>query len=75
MLPFILRDVTLAGANSVDAPRALRERAWAALAAESDLALLDDMTTTIGLGETIPYAQRILAGQVRGRTVVDPRRD
>lgn len=75
VLPFILRDVTLAGANSVDAPRALRERAWAALAAESDLALLDDMTTTIGLGETIPYAQRILAGQVRGRTVVDPRRD
>ena len=74
VMPFILRDVTLSGANSVDAPRALRERAWGALASELDLAHLDAMTTTIGLGEAIPYAAEILAGRVRGRTVVDVNR-
>lgn len=71
VLPFILRGVTLAGVNSVEAPPALRERAWDALARELDPDLLDSMTTSIGLGETIPYAPRILAGEVRGRTVVD----
>ena len=29
------------------------------------------MTTCIGLAETIGYAEQILAGQVRGRTVVE----
>ncbi|MBB5750288.1 MDR family oxidoreductase [Micrococcus sp. TA1] len=69
--PFILRGVTLTGANSVFAPQALRQRAWTALADELDLDQLDRMTTTIGLAETIPYAQQILAGRTRGRTVVD----
>lgn len=71
VLPFILRGVTLAGVNSVDAPLALRQRAWDALAAELDLEQLDSLTSTIGLSETIETAQRILAGGVRGRTVVD----
>jgi acrylyl-CoA reductase (NADPH) len=69
--PFILRGVTLIGANSVHAPRAVRQRAWDALADELDLEMLDRMTTTIGLADTIPYAQEILAGRTRGRTVVD----
>lgn len=71
VLPFILRGVTLTGANSVNAPRALRERAWRALADRLELEKLDALTTTIGLAETIPYAEKILAGQTRGRTVVD----
>ncbi|WMY79141.1 MDR family oxidoreductase [Citricoccus sp. I39-566] len=69
--PFILRGVTLTGANSVKAPRSLRQRAWDALAEELDLDQLDAMTTTIGLEDTIPYAEQILAGRTRGRTVVD----
>lgn len=69
--PFILRGVTLTGANSVYAPQSLRQRAWTALAEELDLGQLDAMTTTIGLAETIPYAHEILAGRTRGRTVVD----
>jgi len=72
VMPFILRAVTLTGANSVDTPRPLRERAWAALADELDLESLDAMTTTIGLSETLAYADEILAGRVRGRTVVLP---
>ncbi|MGD8193578.1 MDR family oxidoreductase [Herbiconiux sp. P18] len=72
VLPFILRSVTLTGANSVEAPRALRERAWAALAAELDLGLLDSLTTTIALDDALATAERILEGRVRGRTVVLP---
>ncbi len=74
VLPFILRGVTLTGANSVDAPRALRQRAWDALASEIDRELLDGMTETIGLGDALAYADEILAGLVRGRTVVDVNR-
>lgn len=71
VLPFILRSVTLTGANSVDAPRPLRQRAWDALADELDLAQLDAMTSAIGLADTVPYAADILSGRTRGRTVVD----
>ncbi|HJB09432.1 MAG TPA: oxidoreductase [Candidatus Brachybacterium merdavium] len=71
VLPFILRGITLAGVNSVEAPLPLRERAWEALARELDTELLDSITTSIGLSEVIPYAERILSGGVRGRTVVD----
>ena len=69
--PFILRGVTLRGVDSVMAPMAARERAWDALAQELDLKRLARMTPTIGLAEAIPAAERILAGQVRGRLVVD----
>jgi acrylyl-CoA reductase (NADPH) len=72
VLPFILRSVTLTGANSVDAPRSLRERAWEALAAELDLGLLDSLTTTVALDDALPVAERILEGRVRGRSVVLP---
>ncbi|AXK44301.1 MDR family oxidoreductase [Brachybacterium saurashtrense] len=71
VLPFILRGVTLAGINSVECPLPLRERAWDALARELDLDLLDSMTTGIGLSEVIDHAAPLLAGQVRGRTVVE----
>ena len=74
VMPFILRSVTLTGANSVEAPAALREQAWAALANELDGELLDSMTTTIGLSDVIAAGARILAGSIRGRTVVDVRR-
>ncbi|MCU1421794.1 MAG: NADPH:quinone dehydrogenase [Microbacteriaceae bacterium] len=74
VLPFILRAVTLTGINSVYAPKALREEAWARLATDLDLGLLDGMTTTIGLSEAIGYSSRLLDGAVRGRTVVDVRR-
>jgi acrylyl-CoA reductase (NADPH) len=71
VMPFILRGVTLAGINSVEAPRALRQDAWSRLARDLDPRLLDTMTSTIGLEEVAGAAERILAGQIRGRTVVD----
>ena len=41
VLPFILRGITLTGINSVYASRAQREEAWARLATDLDLGLLD----------------------------------
>ncbi|THF64629.1 oxidoreductase [Pseudothauera nasutitermitis] len=72
--PFILRGVTLAGVDSVMAPRDLRLQAWQRLARDLDVALLDAITSEIGLSETIDTAPRLLAGQVRGRVVVDVNR-
>ena len=71
--PFILRGVTLAGINSVYVPSEVRAQAWGRLA-ELDLAKLDAMTEEIGLAEAIVVAPKILAGQVRGRLVVDVNR-
>jgi acrylyl-CoA reductase (NADPH) len=73
VLPFILRGVTLAGVNSVDAPRELREQAWARLAADLDLDRLDALTEEVGLAGAMELAEPILRGRVRGRTVVDVR--
>jgi acrylyl-CoA reductase (NADPH) len=73
VMPFILRAVTLIGINSVDAPLAAREEAWALLAIELDTELLDDMTTVIPLAEAVGRSDAILSGHVRGRTVVEVR--
>ncbi|OUL98052.1 acrylyl-CoA reductase (NADPH) [Variovorax sp. JS1663] len=69
--PFILRGVTLAGIDSVQAPMARRLAAWQRLAAELPAEVLEANTETIGLGDVIALAPRLLAGQVRGRVVVD----
>ncbi len=69
--PFILRGVTLYGIDSVMAPKALREQAWARLAHDLDLAKLDSLVREIGLSEAIAAGSDILAGKVRGRLVVD----
>ena len=69
--PFILRGVTLAGIDSVMAPRAVREAAWARLAQDLDTAQLERMTREVGLADAIGLGNEILAGQVRGRVVVN----
>lgn len=68
--PFILRNVALLGVDSVQAPMALRQKAWERLATDLDAGHLRAMTRTIGLDELIPTAADVLAGKVRGRTVV-----
>jgi acrylyl-CoA reductase (NADPH) len=69
--PFILRSVTLAGVDSVMAPRARRDRAWQLLAQHLDRAKLDAMTREVPLAGAFDVAREILAGQVRGRVVVN----
>lgn len=73
VMPFILRGVTLAGINSVEAPRKLREEAWRRLAHDLDLGLLDELTATVPLAGALDVATEMLAGRTHGRTVVDVR--
>jgi acrylyl-CoA reductase (NADPH) len=68
--PFILRGITLAGIDSVMAPLPLREQAWARLARDLDPALLETMVEEVTLDGAVAAAQRLMAGQVRGRIVV-----
>ena len=72
--PFILRGVTLAGINSVTQPKAKRVEAWNRLARDLDFDLLPLISHEIGLSEAIEAAPRLLAGQLRGRVVVDVNR-
>ncbi|NWB98713.1 oxidoreductase [Pseudomonas gingeri] len=72
--PFILRGVTLAGINSVTQPRSQRIVAWDRLAKDLDLELLALISQEVSLSEALEIAPRLLAGQVRGRVVVDVNR-
>jgi acrylyl-CoA reductase (NADPH) len=74
VMPFILRGVTLYGINSVFTDNATRRRAWALLAEHVDAGKLESMSTEIGLSQVIAHAPRLLAGELRGRTVVDVNR-
>lgn len=69
--PFILRNVTLAGIDSVNAPANRRTDAWDLLAQHLDTRLLEEMTSTVPLDQAASVAQEVLTGTVRGRTVVD----
>lgn len=72
--PFILRGVTLAGIDSVMCPRADRLVAWQRLSTDLDVAKLGEIGREVGLAEAIPLASQLLAGEVRGRIVVDVNR-
>jgi acrylyl-CoA reductase (NADPH) len=69
--PFILRGVTLAGVDSVMAPRELRLQAWQRLTTDLDLAKLGQIAKEIGLNDVVDTASQLLDGQVRGRVIVD----
>ena len=71
--PFILRGVTLAGVDSVMAPRAERLLAWQRLAQDLDLALLESLTQDATLADALSLAPQLLEGKVRGRVVVSVR--
>ncbi len=70
VMPFILRGVALLGIDSVMAPLALREEAWARLARELPLAALATITQEIALDDAVAHAQRLIDAKVRGRIVV-----
>ena len=71
VLPYILRNITLCGIDSVMAPHALRLEAWRRLASDLDRARLDAATEVRPLDAAIAAAPEILAGHVRGRLVID----
>jgi acrylyl-CoA reductase (NADPH) len=71
VVPFLLRGVNLLGIDSVMCPMPRRLTAWARLARDLAPDTLEAMTETVGLADVPGLAERILAGNVRGRVVVD----
>lgn len=71
VLPHILRGVALLGVDSVMAPLARREAAWARLARDLDRAKLASMTRVEPMSRLPELAPEILAGRIRGRVVID----
>ena len=69
--PFILRNVTLAGIDSVNTPRAARIEAWTRLARDLKPAKLASTIVEVALADVPNVAAAILRGEVRGRTVVN----
>ena len=71
VLPHILRGVALIGVDSVFAPMAKRQRAWQTLADHLDRAHLAALTTVEPMSKVPELAEAIVAGQIRGRVVID----
>lgn len=71
VLPFILRNVTLAGIDSVNTPQEVRIEAWTRLARDLDLKKLARTINEIGLADVPGVVQKIFEGKVQGRTVVN----
>lgn len=71
MAPFILRNITLAGIDSVNTPREVRLEAWSRLARDLDPAKLESTISEVSLADVPEVAADILKGFVRGRTVVN----
>jgi acrylyl-CoA reductase (NADPH) len=69
--PFILRGLTLAGIDSVMAPKAPRIEAWNRLARDLDKAKLAALTVKRPAADVVALAPDILAGKVRGRVVLE----
>lgn len=72
VLPFILRGVTLFGIDSVMQPYAVRLAAWDRLATEFSSSAYASWVTETSLADVPAVADRILAGRVQGRVIVDP---
>lgn len=71
VMPHILRGVALLGVDSVMAPQAKRDRAWATLAGHLDKAHLDHIARVEPMSELPRLAADIVAGRIRGRVVID----
>lgn len=71
VMPFILRNVTLAGVNSGPIPMSRRLEAWRRLGEDLDLQKLDAMTQTRKLDDIFELADTITNGQIRGRMVLE----
>jgi acrylyl-CoA reductase (NADPH) len=74
ILPFILRNITVYGIDSVMLARGPREEAWRRLATDLPLEKLDSAVSEAGLSDLVALAPKILKGEIRGRVVVDVNR-
>jgi acrylyl-CoA reductase (NADPH) len=73
VLPFILRGANLLGIDSVQTPIGPRRAMWQRIATDLRPAWLDtEPFEMVGLDALAPQLDRILAGGMRGRVLVDP---
>jgi len=70
MAPFILRNVSLLGIDSVNTPKPVREQAWKRLATDLDPTKLLAATREIALDEVPSVTTQMLQGKGKGRVVV-----
>jgi acrylyl-CoA reductase (NADPH) len=74
VFPFILRGVNLLGIDSVQGPIGPRRELWQRIATDLRPAWIDtEPAEVVGLDDLVPQLDRILAGGMRGRVLVDPR--
>lgn len=71
VMPHILRSVALIGVDSVMAPQPRRTRAWAYLDKHLDRDALAAITTVEPFAKLPELAGRIIAGDTRGRVVIE----
>ena len=71
IIPFLLRGVNLLGIDSVMKPFATRVRAWDRIARDLPMPKLEAMVQPAVLSDLPDLAAAILAGQIKGRVVVD----
>lgn len=69
--PFILRGISVAGIESVRAPKSKRHAAWKRLAEDIDPDILEMIAIDIGLNDVMAAAEQLMDGTVRGRFVID----
>ena len=74
VIPFLLRSVNLLGIDSVMASTREREKVWGRIATSSGLDKLAQLTTEVALSEVPALGPEILAGKIKGRTVIDTSR-
>ena len=70
VFPFILRGANLLGINSVVVTYEERLEIWRRLAIDLPLSLLDSMIEEEPIEKIIELGEKILAGRIRGRTVI-----
>jgi len=71
VVPFLLRGVNILGIDSVLQPYARRVAAWDRIARDIPKAKLEAMISLHGLADLPQLGRDILAGQIKGRAVID----
>jgi putative YhdH/YhfP family quinone oxidoreductase len=75
VFPFIVRNASLIGVDTVETPIDERRRVWSTMATSFPADLLEEMVDQeLGLDGLGPALARILDGRARGRMLVDPGR-
>ncbi|MAJ35943.1 MAG: oxidoreductase [Candidatus Puniceispirillum sp. TMED52] len=70
-VPFMLRGISMLGIDSVMQPNERRQAVWAELAKTLDADQFASVISSIALADLPEYGNKILNGNISGRTVVD----